>query len=158
MLETLLNAFDPPTFFEGAPLCMVFALPGLIMGAFTVVVPLVTVFLASPLMDEEEPSPKNWLCVAILGTVGGVILTVDIVAFTLYWDGVLHPTLVAHGVTGDSPRLLADLIAFISNAAAFAIPPALAAAIYRLADKAYDRRETRRKYLEARALERATRD
>lgn len=155
MLEALLNAFDPPAFFIGAPLWIVFALPGLIMGAFTVAVSLGMAFLVSPLMGEEESSPKDGLCVAILGTAGGVILTVNMVAFALYFDRVLHPTLVAHGVTGDSPRLLADLIAFISNTAAFAIPPAFAAAVYRLAD---DRRKTRRKYLEARALERATRD
>lgn len=133
MLETLLNAFDPPAFFMGAPLWTVFALPGLIMGAFTGAVSLVILILVSPLMDAEESSPKNWLCVAILGLAGAVILGVNIVAFAMYWDGVLHPTLVAHGVTGDSPRLLADLIAFISNTAVFAIPPALVAAVYRLA-------------------------
>ena len=158
MFEALLNAFDPPAFFMGAPLWMVFVLPGLIMGAFTTIVSVVMVLLVSPLMGEEESTPKDWLCAAILGIAGGVILTVNIVAFALYWDGVLHPSLVAHGVTGDSPRLLADLVAFISNTAAFTIPSAFAAAVYRLADKVYDRRETRRKFLEARALERATRD
>lgn len=141
MLEALLNAFDPPAFFMGEPLWIVFALPGLIMGAFTVAVSLAMAFLVSPLMGEDESSPKDVACVAILGTAGGVILTVNIAAFAMYFDGVLHPTLVAHGVTGDSPRLLADLIAFISNTAAFAIPPAFAALAARILQTITNKKE-----------------
>lgn len=159
MLENLLNSFDPPAFFATAPLWTVFTLPGAAMGIFTVISALVIMCLVYPYKDSDPDYEfRGVLACAIAGVGGGLVLVADIIALVIFWDGVLHPALTAHGVNGDSPRVLSDLIALITNAAAFAAPIAVTVEIFRALERREDHKETRRKYLEALALERATRD
>lgn len=123
MLEEILNAFDPPAFFATAPLWTVFTLPGAAMGILTVISALVIMCLVQPFKDADpDYELKGVLACAIVGVGGGIVLVIDIAAFAMFWDGVLHPALTSHGVTGSSARILSDLIAFIANTAAFFVP------------------------------------
>lgn len=159
MLETLLNAFDPPAFFMGAPLWMVFILSGAAMGIFTVISALAIMCLAYPYRDSDPDYEfRGALACAIVGIAGGLTLVVDIVALVMFWDGALHPALTAHGVNGSSARILSEMLAAITNTAAFAVPIVACVEIFRALERREDRKESRRKYLEARALERATHD
>ena len=159
MLENLLNSFDPPAFFATAPLWTVFTLPGAAMGIFTVISALVIMCLVYPYKDSDPDYEfRGVLACAIAGVGGGLVLLVDVIALVMFWDGALHPALTAHGVNGSSARILSDMIAFITNTAAFVAPIAACVEIFRALERREDRRVTRRRYLEARALERATRD
>lgn len=158
MLENLLNSFDPPAFFAAAPLWTVFTLPGAVMGIFTVISALVIMCLIYPYRDSDPDYEFiGVLACAIAGICGALVIIADIIALFMFWDGVLHPALTSHGVNGHSARILSDLIALITNTAAFAAPIAACVEIFRALERREDRKETRRKYLEARALERATR-
>lgn len=159
MLEEILNAFDPPAFFTTAPLWTVFTLPGAAMGIFTTISALAIMCLVYPYKDSDPDYEfRGVLACAIAGVGGGLVFVADIIALVMFWDGVLHPALTAHGVNGNSARILSDLIALITNTAAFVAPIAACVEIFRALERREDRKETRRKYLEARALERATRD
>ena len=159
MLENLLNSFDPPAFFTTAPLWTVFTLPGAAMGIFTTISALVIMCLVYPYKDADPNYEfRGVLACAIVGIGGGLVFVADIIALVMFWDGVLHPALTAHGVNGNSAHILSDLIALITNTAAFVAPIAACVEIFRALERREDRKETRRKYLEARALERATRD
>lgn len=159
MLENLLNSFDPPAFFTTAPLWTVFTLPGAAMGIFTTISALVIMCLVYPYKDADPNYEfRGVLACAIVGIGGGLVFVADIIALVMFWDGVLHPVLTAHGVNGNSAHILSNLIALITNTAAFVAPIAACVEIFRALEHREDRKETRRKYLEARALERATRD
>lgn len=159
MLENLLNRFDPPAFFATAPLWLSFVLPGAAMGILTVISALAIMCLVYPYRDSDPDYEfRGVLACAIVGIGGGLVFVIDIIALVMFWDGVLHPALTAHGVNGNSARILSDMIAIITNTAAFAAPIAATVEIFRALERREDRKETRRKYLEARALERATRD
>lgn len=159
MLEEILNAFDPPAFFTTAPLWTVFTLPGAAMGILTVISALVIACLAYPYKDSDPNYEfRGVLACAIVGIGGGLVFVIDIIAVVMFWDGVLHPALTSHGVNGHSARILSDLIALITNTAAFAAPIAACVEIFRALERREDRKKTHRKYLEARTLERATRD
>lgn len=159
MLENLLSSFDPPAFFATAPLWLSFVLPGAAMGIFTVISALVIACLAYPYKDSDPDYEfRGVLACAIVGIGGGLVFVADIIALVMFWDGVLHPALTAHGVNGNSARILSDMIAIITNTVAFVAPIAACVEIFRALERREDRKETRRKYLEARALERATRD
>lgn len=159
MLEEILNAFDPPAFFTIAPLWTVFTLPGAAMGIFTTISALVIMCLVYPYIDSDPNyEVRGILACSIVGVGGGLVFVTDIIALVMFWDGALHPALTAHGVNGNSARILSDMIALITNTAAFAAPIAVIVEIFRALERREDRKETRRKYLEARALERATRD
>lgn len=159
MLENLLNSFDPPAFFATAPLWTVFTLPGAAMGIFTVISALVIMCLVYPYKDSDPDYEfRGVLACAIAGVGGGLAFVVDIIALVMFWDGVLHQALTAHGVNGNSAHILSGLIALITNTATFVAPIAACVEIFRALERREDRRVTRRRYLEARALERATRD
>lgn len=159
MLEEILNAFDPPAFFTTAPLWTVFTLPGAAMGIFTTISALVIMCLVYPYKDSDPDYEfRGVLACAIAGIGGGMVLATDIIALAMFWDGALHPALTAHGVNGSSSRILSDMIALITNTAAFIAPITVCVAVFRALERREDRRVTRRRYLEARALERATRD
>lgn len=120
---------------------------------------LVIMCLAYPYEDSDPNYEfRGVLACAIVGIGGGLVFVIDIIALVMFWDGVLHPALTAHGVNCNSARILSDLIALITNTAAFAAPIAACVEIFRALERREDRKKTRRKYLEARALERATRD
>jgi hypothetical protein len=159
MLEEILNAFDPPAFFTTAPLWTVFTLPGAAMGIFTTISALVIMCLVYPYKDADPDYEFRGVLACVIAGIGGALVFVtDIIALVMFWDGALHPALTAHGVNGNSARILSDMIAIITNTAAFAAPIAVCVEIFRALVRREDRRVTRRRYLEARALERATRD
>lgn len=129
------------------------------MGILTVISALAIMCLIYLYRDADPNYEfRGVLACAIVGIGGGLVFIVDIIALVMFWDGVLHPALTAHGVNGHSARILSDLIALITNTAAFAAPIAACVEIFRALERREDRKETRRKYLEARALERATCD
>lgn len=70
----------------------------------------------------------------------------------------LSPALKAYGVTEPFPTMVGNFIAFIANTLCFFMVVIACFGAGRFVARIADRRETRRKYLEARALERATRD
>lgn len=159
MLEEILNAFDPPAFFATAPLWVSFVLPGTVMGIFTVISALVIMCLVCPYKNADpDYEAMGVLACAIAGIGGCLVFIADIIALVTFWDGVLHPALTTHGVNGHSARILSDMIALLANTVAFAAPIAACVEIFRALKHREDRKEARRKYLEARALERATRD
>nr|DAV95908.1 MAG TPA: hypothetical protein [Caudoviricetes sp.] len=159
MLENILNSFDPPAFFTAAPLWVSFILPGAIMGIVTAIIGLTILLIHEHTKDKDiEHSLSAVLGVCTISVCIVTALAANIAAVCLYPGAALSPALKAYGVTEPFPTMAGNFIAFIANTLCFFMAVIACFGAGRSVARIANRRETRRKYLEARALERATRD
>lgn len=153
MLEEILNAFDPPAFFTTAPLWIAFTLPGAAMGIPTVAIGLIAMSTHERTKDKDIDHDLRAVlgaCIISLCIVTAVVA--NIAAVCICNGAVLNPALKAHGVTEPFPVMLANFVAFITNTVGFFVVVLAGFAARRAVKRREDRKETRRKYLEAPAV------
>lgn len=156
MLEEILNTFDPPAFFTTAPLWIAFTLPGTAMGILTVAIGLIAMSTHERTKIDHDLRAVLGVCIISMCIVTAV--AANIAAVCIYNGAVLNPALKAHGVTEPFPVMLANFVACITNTVGFLVVVLAGFDARRAVKRREDRKKTRRKYLEARALERETRD
>lgn len=159
MLEEILNAFDPPAFFTTAPLWIAFTLPGAATGIPTAAIGVIAMSTHERTKDKDiDHDLRAVLGVCIISLCIVAALVTNVAAVCIFNGAALNPALKAHGVTEPFPVMLANFVAFITNMVGFFVVVLAGFAARRAVKRREDRKKTRRKYLEARALERATRD
>lgn len=159
MLENILNSFNPPAFFAAAPLWVSFVLPGAIMGIVTAIIGLTVLLIHEHTKDKDiDYDLRAVLGVCIISLCIVAAIAANIAAVCFYPGAALSPALKANGVTEPFPTMLGNFTAFIANTLCFFVVVTACFGARRFVARIANRRETRRKYLESRALERATRD